>query len=138
MHSSPNEIHLVDQRRLAVAFSVTNAGVLSCGRETWADWESLMILRLPTADLPKDILDAIGQMGKRVIDATPTEAHGEQDDDKLDLGTVDQISADSAATVGREQLQLKGTSFGDRCQGDSGAIGSLLVFAAAGGKNERL
>jgi hypothetical protein len=38
--------------------------------------------------LPKDILNAIGQMGKRVIDATPTEAHGEHDADKLDFVTV--------------------------------------------------
>jgi len=42
----------------------------------------------PLADLPKDILDAIGQMRKRVMDATPTEAHGEYDVDKLDFVTV--------------------------------------------------
>ena len=42
----------------------------------------------PFADLPKDIFDAIDQLRKKVMDATPTEAHGEHDVDKLDFVTV--------------------------------------------------
>jgi hypothetical protein len=42
----------------------------------------------PYTDLPKDILDAIDQMGKKVMDAAPTEAHGEYDVDKLDFVTI--------------------------------------------------
>jgi hypothetical protein len=39
-------------------------------------------------DLPNDILQAIDQMGKKVMDASPTEAHDEHDVDKLDFVTV--------------------------------------------------
>ncbi len=42
----------------------------------------------PFADLPQDILDTIDQMGKKVMDATATKAHGEHDVDKLDFVTV--------------------------------------------------
>ena len=42
----------------------------------------------PYTDLPQDILDAIEQMGKKVMGATPTEAHGEYDIDKLDFVTI--------------------------------------------------
>jgi len=42
----------------------------------------------PLPDLPKDILDAIDQMGKKVMHATPTNAHDEHDVDKLDFVTV--------------------------------------------------
>lgn len=40
------------------------------------------------AELPKSILDAIDQMGKNFMDATRTEAHAEDDVDKLDFVTV--------------------------------------------------
>jgi hypothetical protein len=43
---------------------------------------------MPYTELPEDILDAIAQMGKKVMDATPTEAHGEYDVDKLDFVTI--------------------------------------------------
>ena len=39
-------------------------------------------------DLPNDILQAIDQMAKKVMGASPTEAHGEHDVDKLDFVTV--------------------------------------------------
>ena len=42
----------------------------------------------PLTDLPKEILDAIDQMGERVMGAIPTQAHGEHDVDKLDFLTV--------------------------------------------------
>lgn len=42
----------------------------------------------PLADLPKDLIEAIGQLGRKFGGATPTDAHNEHDVDKLDFVTI--------------------------------------------------